>query len=163
MAVSPGDALEDRISLSPILIQYWQAAVRWRILIGGIVLGAIIVAFIVTLLTAPRFTARSQIEISREHKNVTNVEGLESQQEGRDLEFYATQYALLKATSLAERVAARLNLAKNDDFFEAHGVEPDVAPGAAAAERTRKRAAVKLLLSHIDITPIRTSRLVDIN
>src|SRR5690242_20041118 len=84
---------EAAIGLPPILLQYWQAVVRWRLVIAGIIAACMIGGLIVTLLTAPRYTARTQIEISRDRKNVTNVEGLESRDEGRDVEFYATQYS----------------------------------------------------------------------
>jgi capsular exopolysaccharide synthesis family protein len=169
-APGPDDQLEEAGGLQPALLRYWQAVVRWRLVIAGIIVACLVVGVIATLLKAPLYTARTQIEISREQKNVTNVEGLESQQEGRDLEFYATQYALLRAESLAERVARQLDLARSDAFFEAHGVEP-VAPadgsgGSAApssqALRKRERQAVTLLLKHVDVVPVRMSRLVDV-
>lgn len=87
----------DTRSLPPVIVQYWQTAVRWRLLIAGIIGGCLAIGLIATLLMAPLYTARTELEISREQKNVTNVEGLVSEQSGRDLEFYATQYALLKA------------------------------------------------------------------
>lgn len=164
--VDPNERANESFAVPPVLLQYWQAAIRWRWVIAGIIAAAVAVGLIVTLLTAPRFTARSQIEISREQKNVTNVEGIDPQQ-GRDLEFYATQHSLLKATSLAERVARKLKLATSDAFFEAHGVNPAGLPkveGAASATamRQRERSAVGLLLANVAIEPIRTSRLVDI-
>jgi succinoglycan biosynthesis transport protein ExoP len=156
-------------AVPPILLQYWHSALRWRWLIAGIVLAALAAGVLITLLTPPKFTARTEVEISREQKNVTNVEGIESQQENREQEFYATQYTLLKANSLAERVARRLNLARSDAFFEAHGVKPGAlpradgnGPAAAAALKQRERAVVGLLLSNISIEPVRTSRLVDV-
>jgi capsular exopolysaccharide synthesis family protein len=154
--------------LPPILLQYWQAIVRWRLVIAGIILVSLAAGIIVTLLITPRYTARTSIEISREQKNVTNVEGLQSREEGRDLEFYATQYSLLKADSLAERVARKLRLADSREFFAAHGVTPEGLTGGgdtADAGRTlarREKRAEGLLLKHIDIAPVRTSRIVDI-
>ena len=63
-------------------------------------------ADMITLLMAPRYTATAQLEISREQKQITKVEGLESDQAGQDNEFYATQYALLKARPVAEKIGA---------------------------------------------------------
>ncbi len=161
---------EDGSTLPPVLLQYWQIALRWRWVIGGIIAGALILGLVLTLLMSPRYTARAQIEISREQKNVTSVEGLESADSGRDLEFYATQYALLKADSLAQRVARKLNLAERPAFFAAHGAEMPGAEGAlgnaggnsAASRDARQRLAVQLLLGNVDIAPIRGSSLVDI-
>ena len=153
--------------LSPILLQYWQSLVRWRFVIIGIVAVCLAVGVVVTLLMPSTYTARTQIEISREQKNVTNVEGLDSQTEGRDLEFYATQHALLKAESLAQRVARKLDLANSKAFFAAHGAELAILDAtsdkrAPAQERQREREATAMLLANVEIAPIRTSRLVDL-
>lgn len=161
---------EDGGTLPPVLLQYWQIALRWRWVIGGIIVGALILGLVLTLLMSPRYTARAQIEISREQKNVTSVEGLESSDSGRDLEFYATQYALLKADSLAQRVARKLNLAERPAFFAAHGADMPGAEGVlgnaggnqAADRDARQRLAVQLLLNNLDIAPIRGSSLVDV-
>ena len=145
----------DRL-LPPVLLQYWQAALRWRWVLIGIIAAALVFGLLNTLLTAPLFTARAQIEISRQQKKVTNVEGLDSAVAGQDLEFYATQYSLLKAVSLADRITKALKLADRKDYFEGHGKSmPDSAEGRAIL-------ANKLLLLNISIAPIRTSRLIDI-
>ncbi|OCC23016.1 protein tyrosine kinase [Croceicoccus estronivorus] len=158
------------MSLPPALLQYWHAALRWRWLIAGIIGAALIIGVAVTLLAAPQFTARAQVEISRDQQNLTNVPGLEAAGAPRDLEFYDTQYALLKAESLAERIVRNLKLASNDGFFEAHGVIPPETAQASNGKpalkpdelRERERVAVRLLLDHVTIEPIRNSRLVDI-
>ena len=161
----------DNWSLPPVLLQYWQAIVRRRLMIGCIVAVALAVAVVATLLMHPLYTARSQVEISREHKNVTNVPGLEGVVSSNDLEFYETQYALLKADSLAERIARKLKLAENDAFFEAHGTTPpearqlrDGKPLLTPVERKRREeAAAQVLLRNVVIEPVRRSRLVNIN
>ena len=161
---------DETFNLSPLLLQYWQAVVRWRFLVSAIVIGCAVLGVVITLLTAPSYTARSQIEVSREQKNVTKVEGLDSQQEGRDLEFYATQYALLKSETLAERVSRKLNLVKSVEFFAAHGAKPfgsyeeagNDRGKLAEIDRERQHQVKRLLLSHIAVEPIRTSRLIDV-
>ena len=75
----------------PIILQYLQVVIRWKWLIIGIMLAAVTLGLVVTLLATPKFTATSRIEISRAQKNVTNVESIESEESGRDLEFYQTQ------------------------------------------------------------------------
>jgi polysaccharide biosynthesis transport protein len=161
----------DSNSVPPALTQYWQIAVRWRWAIAGIILGALAVGVVWTLLTPLSYTATALIEISREKKNITNVEGIDSAEEGRDLEFYDTQYALLEANSLAERVARRLNLARNNDFFAAHGKKLD-AEKLGLGGRTpltkdqlaeREKLAVQTLLKSVSISPVRKSRLVDVS
>jgi polysaccharide biosynthesis transport protein len=105
---SPSDA--EQPMAPPLLLQYWQVVLRWKWVIAGIILASLAIGIVATLLATPQYTATSRIEISREQKKVTNVEGLESSEAGRDLEFFQTQYSLLQARSLAERVSRQLCL-----------------------------------------------------
>jgi polysaccharide biosynthesis transport protein len=169
----PGNEIEAERGLAPpILLQYWQVVLRWKWMIIGITIAASAIGLVATLLATPQYTSTSRIEISRAQKNVTNVESLESAETGRDQEFYQTQYSLLQARSLAERVARQLRLTTNDRFFEAHGVNPDDSGLFAtksglqlnAAERAkREKSAIELLTEHIEISPIRGSALIDIS
>jgi len=159
-------------TMPPLLVQSWHIALRWRWLILGIILGTIVVGLIVSLLATPQYTATVRIEISREQKNVTNVAGLDSQDVGRDLEFYQTQYSLLHSRSLAERVVRKLRLTEDEGFFIASGARPsglwllDNQAGRsldAAARKKREVLAVEVLLERISISPIRGSALIDIS
>ena len=175
-ALSNGGGLakqDDQFYAVPVLKQYLHTVIRWKWVVIGTIAACLILGLIVTLLTAPSYTASSQIEINREQKKVTNVEGLNSAQEGQDFEFYETQYALLRAPSLAARVAKKLDLAHNLAFFAAAGISPETgvlgsAKGVALTgpQRTqlksRERLAINLLLGHIAIEPIRRSRLVKV-
>ena len=175
-ALSNGGGLatqDDQFYAVPVLKQYLHTVIRWKWVVIGTIAACLILGLIVTLLTAPTYTASSQIEINREQKKVTNVEGLNSAQEGQDFEFYETQYALLRAPSLAARVAKKLDLAHNLAFFAAAGISPETgvlgsAKGVALTgpQRTqlksRERLAINLLLGHIAIEPIRRSRLVKV-
>ena len=167
------DEIEAQQGLAPpVILQYWQVVLRWKWLIAGITIAALTLGLVATLLATPQYTATSRIEISRAQKNVTNVEGLESAETGRDLEFYQTQYSLLQARSLAERVARQLRLGASEGFFRAHGVDPSddgmfasqSGQQLSAAERLkREKKAVELLMMHISISPVRGSALVDIS
>jgi capsular exopolysaccharide synthesis family protein len=153
----------------PTLRQYWRAVVRWRWVIGGIMIACILVGIIATLLLPERFTATSSIEIAREQKQITSVQGLESTDAGQDIEFYATQYTLLEARPVVERVARQLNLYSNPAFFSAHGLDlEEVTQEYAELEPAQRRARVerlviKTLEDNVIIDPVRTSRLVDIS
>lgn len=155
---------------TPLLLQYWQTVLRWKWVIGGIIATAVAAGMVITLLTTPVYTATARIEISREQQNVTSVEGLESREASRDDEFYQTQYSLLTARSLAERVVRSMRLSANDAFFAAHGVEPEGGILFGSADRPlsrderqrRERLAVDLLLDHVAISPINRSRLTDV-
>lgn len=150
----------------PLIVQYWHTILRRKWPALGVVVASLVLGLTATLLMTPVYTAAGRIEISRAQKKVTNVVGVESEDAGRDAEFYQTQYNLLKARSLAERVARELKLASDPAFFEAHGKELDEANGGlppTSAERTsRENAVVGLLLQHISISPLRGSSLVDV-
>jgi polysaccharide biosynthesis transport protein len=163
---------DQNVAPLPILLQYWAAAVRWKWVIAGIVVGCLTAGLILTLLMTPKYTATSRVEISREQKNFTKVEGLETPDTGRDLEFYQTQYSLLAARSLAERVSKALRLSASAEFFNAHGVRTDDQsvffstvnrPLTIEERQKRERLAVELLLKNINIFPIRGSSLVDVS
>lgn len=161
----------DTATAEPILLRYWDIVFRRRWLVIGIIAAAVAAGIAVTMLQTPAFTAEARVEIRRSQDNVTNVEAVTPQEADQDLEFYQTQYALLEARSLAARVIRRLNLTRTDDFFDNFGVElddglmlADTADGAFSREQVEKRnrEAVELFLSHVGISPIRGSALVDL-
>jgi polysaccharide biosynthesis transport protein len=155
---------------APLLVQYWHVVLRWKWVILGIITSSLIVGLVATLLMTPKYTAKARIEISRAQKNVTKVEGLDAADTGRDLEFYQTQYSLLEARSLAERVSRQLRLSTNDAFFTAHGLGAEdglfgnsTNSISSVAREKRERQAVGLLLANISIAPIRGSSLIDVS
>lgn len=157
----------------PLLRQYWRIVVRRKWVIAGVVAACLIVALIITLLMTPLYTATATIEIARESDNIVGIEGVEADSgpASVDLEFYQTQYSLLKARSLAERVAADLQLAQNERFFEMFGEDLDgglfldrEGGTLTSGERVeRQRLAVDVLLENISISPDRGSSLVDVS
>lgn len=149
----------------PIILQYWQVLLRWKWVALSIIVVALAVGLIATLLMTPNYTATSRIEISREQQNFTNVQGVETSQSFQDDEFYQTQYSNLEARSLAARVAQELRLARDEQFFAAHGVEIDAGSDdlrSRTDQKAREEAAIDLLLANVTIAPIVRSRLVDI-
>jgi len=150
--------------LTPFFVRCWGTAFRWRWLIGAIFAICIGIAIINVILTPSLYQAQSQIEISREKKNVTNVSGLDDPYANITEEFYDTQYQLLRANSLAERVARSLRLADEPSFFAAHGVNlgASKAPLSAVERKDREALAAGLLMGGIQINPIRSSSLVNI-
>jgi capsular exopolysaccharide synthesis family protein len=156
-------------AIRPLLLEYWVIFQRRKVAISAAVALSLAVGTIVTFLTPAEYTARSLIQIDREQKRITNVESLDPESAARDAEFYATQYELLKARSLAERVARRLNLASSDSFFAAHGAQrptssgKSTVAGARGASMADFEAATGLLLEHIDVAPVKSSKLVTVS
>lgn len=154
-----------------ILQHYLRIALRWRWVIIGATIAMMALGLVVTLLMTPQYTAASTIEILRESDQVTSFEGVERETSIADQEFYQTQYGLLEARTLAERVATELNLVDDPDFFEMFGAaqEDEAAfqmsngryPVQGRAER--QRIAGEVLLDNVSVEPTRLSRLVDIS
>lgn len=157
---------------TPLLVEYWQAALRHKLAIAVIIAISVALGIIATLLMSPYYTSTSTVEINREQDKVTNVEGVNAADSaGQNIEFYQTQYSLLESRSLAERVVRAQNLVTKDDFFDAFNVDPDSsgllsdnsATLSATQRNQRLKLATKLLQENISISPIRGSSLVDIS
>ena len=155
----------------PMVREYLAIVMRRKWLILAIMALALIAGLVSTLMMTPQYTATSRVEISRQQQRVTNVEGIDQGDRTFDKEFYDTQYELLRARTVAERVADELRLANNFAFFEAHGIDTEAVPWLGSEDRapsreelaTRRNSAVGMLLGHVQISPIAQSALVDIN
>jgi capsular exopolysaccharide synthesis family protein len=153
----------------PLVRQVLRIVMRWRYLIIGTVAVCMIAGLIVTLLMTPKFSAAATIEISREASQITAFQGVERETSIADQEFYQTQYGLLKARSLAERVAVELRLVDDPIFFERFDVNQDkpafqLVNGRYPAQGRayRQRIAGEVLLKNLRVDPTRLSRLVNI-
>ena len=154
---------------SSMLRQYLRIATRWRYVILGTTVAFVLLGLIVTLLMTPKYTASATIEISRESSQVTNFQGVERETSVADQEFYQTQYGLLQSRSLSERVATQLRLIDDPKFYELFGISSidpafQIVNGRypATGRITRQRIAGRILRDHLNVTPTRLSRLVDI-
>lgn len=170
-AANANDAPADREQL---FTRYLNLILRRRWIIGGAVATALLIGLIATLMMTRQYTATATIEIARDAQRVVRIEGVEGESNVNDLEFYQTQYGLLRSQSLAERVARDLRLDDDPHFFElmkekmpgASGglfAAAQPAGGSAAQRQLRTRAAADALLKKIDINPDRLSRLVRVS
>lgn len=158
---------------TPLLLQYLRIMLRWKWVIIGSVIAAFLAGLVLTMLMTPLYTATTSIEISRESDRIVKSEGVERESNASDLEFYQTQYGLLKARSLGERVARDLKLVDDRKFFELFDIDVDRQGGLLVGNSTqplgpdgreyRLRVATGVLLSRISISPVRSSRLVNVS
>jgi len=102
----------------------------------------------------PVFEASTRILIQREAPNIVNMQEV-SPMEYRDVEYYQTQYKILKSRSLAERVNKALGgYVPWSEWKGRDQEEPDVKP----TEDDLARA----LLKRVEIKPIPNTQLVEI-
>ena len=162
-----GSSEKEKIS---IIRQYLRIALRWRYVVIGAIVASVLIGLVITLLMTPRYTATTTIEIARESNHVTNFQGVDREASIADQEFYQTQYGLLVARSLAERVATELRLVNDPAFFEMFKVSDDTNPAfsvvngryPANGRAERLRVAGDVLLKHVSVEPERLSRLVSV-
>lgn len=156
---------------APTLVSQALAIIRRRKwLMLGCIAATFFIGLVASLLATPQYTAQATLEIQRETQTVADVDNTRSPAGAIDQEFYETQYGLLKAESLAQRVAATTRLSDNPHFFEMFGARyaagwfdgGRVKPGASTREQ-RARAAGAIMLRHLKVEPERLSRLVEIS
>jgi capsular exopolysaccharide synthesis family protein len=144
------------------LATYWRLALKYRFLIIGCFLGALVVGATLTLLMTPIYTAEATLKIDREAARVLDSEDVtprENMMQGE--EFFQTQYGLLRSRSLAERVIESLGLASSNATLEAMGIEAPEPGGTAASQAARRKAAALYALqNNLGVSPVRGSRLV---
>ncbi len=147
------------------LRRLFQTAVRWRwLLLGGVAAGAVLGAGL-TLVMQRQYTAVSRLQISRETARVVEIDAVQRDTSIGDQEFYQTQYGLLRSQVLAERVARDLGVVDDPGFFKLFGhraaFEKYQAP-TPENEAKRDEIAGNILMSHVGISPVRGSSLVDL-
>ena len=155
---------------APFLRYVARLAMRWKKTIIAIVGGCLLAGLVITLLMTPQYSAISTIEIARESDKIVDLRGAQQDSSDADQEFYQTQYGLLKSRSLAERVATQLHLVDDPAFFAMFDVDtdgplfqPDRSGRLGAGGRPQRlRIAGGLLLANIDVSPVRSSRLVEL-
>lgn len=159
-----GGAWTDRSEELPLidLTVYWRLALKYRFLIIGFFLGALVIGATLTLLMTPLYKAQATLQIDREAARVIDSEdGTPRENMMQGEEFFQTQYGLLRSRSLAERVVESLGLASSNAALEEMGIEPPEAGGTAASQAARRKAVVlRTVQRNLTVAPVRGSRLV---
>ena len=110
------------------LAAIWNAVLKHRWMIAGILVVTVILSFGVTLLMKPQYTAQTVLQIDRESSQIVDVEGLTPRESLTGNEFLDTQVGLLKSETLARRVVTALRLQSDPVFREKAGL-PRLVPG----------------------------------
>lgn len=156
-----------------LFFTYLGLALKYRWLLLAASLVSLVIGFVVTFAETPIYRATTVIQINREAPKVVKVEDAsQTHNVGDELRFYQTQYDLLKSRSLAERVAADLNLAIAGDFLRPPSTSAwghlwrMVFPARKAAVGDlgpRKAAAAAIVQFGLSVAPVPNSSLVQIS
>jgi capsular exopolysaccharide synthesis family protein len=128
----------------------------------------------------PIFEARTRLLIEAEQQNVVNFKQVVEEDQTK-ADYYQTQYNILQSRALARRTLDELRLWDQAPFAGGTGTESVIrrlarAPAAFARLFTSSEASapppadetdvqsmgIDVFLSHLEVTPIRNSRLVDV-
>jgi polysaccharide biosynthesis transport protein len=145
-----------------VIRHYWRIIYRHRWIVLAAVVACVGIALLASMLMQREYTAMTRIEIAREAANITNIEGVESEESRlADLEFYQTQYALLKSRSLSESVVRSLSLESDYDFLSDY----DESEASSLKELSRERRfmlATEKVNEQTIVSPVRGSSIVDV-
>ena len=154
--------------------KYLRIITKYRWLILSTTVTALVLAAIVTFLTTPIYRATASLQIDREAVKVVGNDNLQPQEQNTGLEFYQTQYELLGARSLAERVISTLGLL-DDPAFASDGqksmigiVTSYISGSSSTNDRDKtldfkERKVADRLQESLTIAPVRGSRMVKIS
>ncbi len=135
---------------SPIHLNDYLVVLKRRLWVIIVVLFAVVsMALLLSYFTPNIYEAKVQI-IIEEHANYLNNLADTASNESRDRDYYLTQYNLLRSRALAQSVIDRLSLWKEFGYTTHH-------------EEHNKSLAVDKYLQRLTISPIQSSRLVNIS
>lgn len=148
------------------LMAYWRFLWKHRLIFSLSVIVALALGVTVTLMTTPLYVARMTLEIERASAKVVNLQEVTPREEfGNGLEFYQTQYGLLRSRALAERVVDALDLTQSQAFLHANGldaIKPDPKVDPARRRTNLREAVINRTAAGLSVNPVRGSRLVQL-
>jgi len=154
--------LQQQDAESP-LTQYLQVLIRQRWIVLAIIAAGVLAAVFINATTVKLYRSTGSIEIAREAARVVNDGDTQPKTNVAGLEFYQTQYGLLRSRALAEQTVASLRLAVNANFLYGYGGRKPPANALGGDRQQRELTAARLVMSHLTIEPIRGSSLVQVS
>jgi succinoglycan biosynthesis transport protein ExoP len=159
--IYPDGAWPDPTSES-VIRRYWRIFYKHRWVVAGAVGFCLALALVVSMLTQREYSASVRIQVARQAPKVVDMEQVDDEQSGTtSIEFYQTQYALLKSRSLSESVVRDLGL-ENDYLYLANYQKSKADEVAAMPVSQRMELATTMVNKNTAITPVRGSSIIDV-
>ncbi|MEI6153988.1 MAG: polysaccharide biosynthesis tyrosine autokinase [Deltaproteobacteria bacterium] len=137
----------------PHLMDYVHVIFKRRWVVATVFLVIFFSVAIRSFTMTPVYRATAQMLIDKENPNVTNIKEVLDLKTS-DIDYYQTQYNILKSKALALKVIKALNLRENKEFGPV--------PPKEETEATQNNLIARYL-SKLKVDPIRSSRLVNIS
>jgi succinoglycan biosynthesis transport protein ExoP len=145
------------------LTGYLLIFLRRRYLILGFIVAGLLAALLITFTTVKLYRATTVVEIAREASRVVDQKGVEPMDTGRAIEFYQTQYGLIRSRALAEAVVRDLRLSQNPTFLYGYGRSQPKAGVASPPRAALDRTAANIVQGNLLVNPVRGSGLVEVS
>lgn len=141
-----------------------SALYRNRYVATGLVAAALVLGVVVTLSTTPVYRATGTIQIDSQVNEVLDEDATMPPVEWDVERFLQTQLDILLSRGMAEKVVDRLNLAKDDEYFERMGLSAPAGPmpGRTLAQ-TRRDIIAASLQGGVEAELPRYSRVVEVS
>lgn len=140
------------------LREYWEKIRRRKGTVLSVTLGILILGAFWTFIQKPVYTAKSTLLIEKE-PNILSFDQVLQIESGRD-DYYQTQFKLLSSRGLADSVVDRLKLYENPEFVGKPGKrKKPIDP----ADYVFREGLVHRFLARLKVTPVRLTRLVEVN
>jgi polysaccharide biosynthesis transport protein len=153
------------------LLKFWGLFLKHRWVFLASTMSVLCLGYGITLLMTPIYRASTTIQIDREAAKVVDLHDDDASVAAiSDIQFYQTEYELLKSRSLAERVVADLDLANEPTFLGTNVISPwtklrQIVFGGGTeddgiSEPQRNNGAVDRVRGGLVVQPIPNSALV---
>jgi len=157
------------------ITDYLKVLSRRRWMAGATFLVVFVSTLIYSFTATPLYSGQVQLLIEAENPNVVSFKEVIEQEKATN-DYYQTQYRILQSRSLARRVLDRLNLwgefkpaarpasplASALAWARGGAGKPPSAEPPAADETREQSQALDLFLAQLVVTPVRNSRLVNV-
>lgn len=154
--------IADEFGAEAILRRYWRIFYRRRWIILAAVGCCLSLALIATLLIQPKYTSAVTLQVSRDTPNIVDMQQVDqSESNTPDLEFYQTQYALLKSRSLSQAVVRDLDLA-NNYLYLADYKQSGIDDVRSKSLQERLDLATQMVNDNTSVSPVRGSSIIDV-
>ncbi len=148
------------------LLDYWRVLVKRRFVVYTALVVVVATATLGSLLTRPVYTATTRLQIEQNTPNILPFQQVMASVPDFRNDFYQTQYGLIQSRRVAGDVIQSLGLEKVEEFRvgagAAAGGDSKGAEGRTPAEDADVARRIDLFLKKLKVTPVRSSRLVDI-
>jgi capsular exopolysaccharide synthesis family protein len=163
------------------LVDYWRILVKRKWTVLSVAALVLVIGFVATLMTTPIYRSTAVLQLERSNLQVVQVGGVNAEGSYIDSSFQQTQIELLKSRALAERVVAKLGLARGEldgvptgslsqrllALVRGQPDESDEAPTVpqkgAAPSKDQLAGQAAAFRAGLTVEPVRDSELVRIN